>query len=528
MMNYNINDEKKCLKWLENVRETLYQTESRNLMLRTDCLTTIMNQNIEKLHQKYNFGPIPKKFVVKMDKKQHLSFIHKWNGLKLRGMDKLPQTIDEYERKSINWLNGRRATNYGKTLFPFFIHCVKSHFDELGDIIFKNDSDKSFLYSNIGVYTILSILCSVMLNMGKSGKQASFFCRNSLEKKGPFKLLLQKFVPEHPFIDGFPTSHNDASVYFNNKANKYIQRYIKLSNNNNNNNNNNKMNIDSKQNDYDEDIDLNIDKKKRKIKKESIDQPIKKLKLATPINSTSSNIITPMMSSFYSNSSIKSNTPDTATNINIANVNRINRSINNNNNDNSISVITGNGIKLQGISLSQLNTLKQFTKTNTIKNVNTNTNKHKSHNKNKNNNNINWEKKFKDLERKHFDLTVKYNQVIKERDQLRVHCFKNLISGLPASTQQAFMSNKIDMSMLKTNQPQHNIPNKIDIPILHNNQPQHLPNIPQTIHHNISNIPPQNANNINILGPNALNNPVVVGLPNIPMINTFPLMNLPQ
>ena len=37
----------------------------------------------------------------------------------------MPKTLKEYEIRSRNWLNGRRAPNYAKTLFPEMIQYVK-------------------------------------------------------------------------------------------------------------------------------------------------------------------------------------------------------------------------------------------------------------------------------------------------------------------------------------------------------------------------------------------------------------------
>ena len=51
--------------------------------------------------------------------KEHLKFLLDWPGLRVDNSPKAPKTKKEYEKKSKNWLNGRRAPNYGKTLFPF-------------------------------------------------------------------------------------------------------------------------------------------------------------------------------------------------------------------------------------------------------------------------------------------------------------------------------------------------------------------------------------------------------------------------
>ena len=52
--------------------------------------------------------------------KRIVNFIINWNGLKLKGYE-MPKTAKEYQQKSRGWLNGRRAIQYGKYLYPIMI-----------------------------------------------------------------------------------------------------------------------------------------------------------------------------------------------------------------------------------------------------------------------------------------------------------------------------------------------------------------------------------------------------------------------
>lgn len=49
-----------------------------------------------------------------------VGFITNWNGLKLKEYE-MPKTIKKYQQKSRSWLNGRRAMQYGKHLYPIMI-----------------------------------------------------------------------------------------------------------------------------------------------------------------------------------------------------------------------------------------------------------------------------------------------------------------------------------------------------------------------------------------------------------------------
>ena len=55
----------------------------------------------------------------------HVNFVQEWKGLKINQIKCLPQSYLEFEKKAKSWLNGRRAPNYGKTLFPEMINSAE-------------------------------------------------------------------------------------------------------------------------------------------------------------------------------------------------------------------------------------------------------------------------------------------------------------------------------------------------------------------------------------------------------------------
>lgn len=48
----------------------------------------------------------------------YLQFIIKWNGLHVKYVRRQPKKYNEYKTRAVNWLNGRRAPNYDRSLYP--------------------------------------------------------------------------------------------------------------------------------------------------------------------------------------------------------------------------------------------------------------------------------------------------------------------------------------------------------------------------------------------------------------------------
>ena len=145
---------------------------------------------------------------------EHLKFLLDWPGLRVDNSPKAPKTKKEYEKKSKNWLNGRRAPNYGKTLFPFFIHDAERYILATSKILIKNDEEKQKLYYDIVIYKVLAQLCGCSVSLHEQAKKAPFFCKNSVERKGRLKEILQSYASDHEYIQGFPSCFEEAIGYF--------------------------------------------------------------------------------------------------------------------------------------------------------------------------------------------------------------------------------------------------------------------------------------------------------------------------
>ena len=56
--------------------------------------------------------------------KEITQFIVEWKGLKVDPSD-VPNNLQEYKTKSQSWMYGRRATQYGRNLYPIMLE--KAH-----------------------------------------------------------------------------------------------------------------------------------------------------------------------------------------------------------------------------------------------------------------------------------------------------------------------------------------------------------------------------------------------------------------
>lgn len=67
-----------------------------------------------------------REFDYSTDPQVHLQFLQNWTGLNLSQAKNAPTTYKDYKSKSKNWMHGRRAPNYAKTLFPEMINAAES------------------------------------------------------------------------------------------------------------------------------------------------------------------------------------------------------------------------------------------------------------------------------------------------------------------------------------------------------------------------------------------------------------------
>jgi len=248
--------------WYIVVKRELLRTEPQNILARAKCFTDIINESCDVLISELKLPKITKnlKYVSNINPLNHLNFLTTWCGLRIENTDRVPKTRKEYEKKSKNWLNGRRAPNYGKTLFPMFIFESEKYAVKLSKVLIPNNDKKRGLLCDIIVYKVLSKLCGCSVSLHEQAKKAPFFCKNSVERKCKLRSLLQDYAKEHKYVQGFPSCFEEAVGYFNKKLRELIGTYQHVFNNeNNNNNNNNNNNVNNNNDDHKININNNDD-----------------------------------------------------------------------------------------------------------------------------------------------------------------------------------------------------------------------------------------------------------------------------
>ena len=119
------NIRQRALSWTEIVNA---ETTKINSMININLNDYIENSNNTNMKYEYSV-PDPIKY---------LSFLSEWSGIKTRNTSNQPQSYEEFLLKSKNWLNGRRAPNYGNTLFPDMICSSEEYAKTLSLTIFDS------------------------------------------------------------------------------------------------------------------------------------------------------------------------------------------------------------------------------------------------------------------------------------------------------------------------------------------------------------------------------------------------------
>mmetsp|Transcript_25623 Transcript_25623/g.31235 ORF Transcript_25623/g.31235 Transcript_25623/m.31235 type:complete len:368 (+) Transcript_25623:100-1203(+) len=234
------NDSKKCeyntklhsgnknnyIIWYNTVKNDLLKTEPQNILARARCLTEMVNNTIKELQLKLLLPKLDNinKYKCNINPMKHLLFLINWGGLRMENTKGIPTTLKEYERKSKNWLNGRRAPNYGKTLFPWFLNEIDNYANKISLILTDNNKQRDILY-NIIVFKIYAKLCGCSVSLHEQAKKAPFFCKNSVERKCKLRECLQLKAKDHQYVQGFPSCFEEAVGYFNQKSNEFIGKY---------------------------------------------------------------------------------------------------------------------------------------------------------------------------------------------------------------------------------------------------------------------------------------------------------------
>ena len=117
--------------WISQIRAYLIVIEQRNIEIRCEELTEIINHTENTINQQLFGYQIQSQSIKNNDEhkfefllkeseiNKYLSYITKWNGLSKSS--KTPTTYKDYQNKARNWLNGRRSKKYGGTLFSDMI-----------------------------------------------------------------------------------------------------------------------------------------------------------------------------------------------------------------------------------------------------------------------------------------------------------------------------------------------------------------------------------------------------------------------
>eukprot|EP00484_Ammonia_sp_Unknown_P017040 CAMPEP_0197024764 /NCGR_PEP_ID=MMETSP1384-20130603/5257_1 /TAXON_ID=29189 /ORGANISM="Ammonia sp." /LENGTH=619 /DNA_ID=CAMNT_0042453207 /DNA_START=314 /DNA_END=2173 /DNA_ORIENTATION=+ len=168
-------------------------------------------------------------FKLVTDIEAHCKFIENWNGLNTNQMRSLPKSIQEYENRAKNWLNGRRAINYAQNLFPEMILCAEHYAKDVAKKLFTSNMEKQRLYLDILIYAYIAGICSGRVALYDGHHRASLICENSIKKEGNLKRLLQKFF-EGDEVDAytFPKHLQDAIDYFKNKYHEKMNKFQTL------------------------------------------------------------------------------------------------------------------------------------------------------------------------------------------------------------------------------------------------------------------------------------------------------------
>ena len=149
-MNNNNNNKGQFNEWFREIKKDLLISEPQNIAARAQCCQNIINESITHLNMQLGLSQLNPSYQYKcnIDPRVHLKFLIDWPGLRI-GSDsaKAPKTKREYEKKAKNWLNGRRAPNYGKTYVhtPNILHTLHTF------IYAKNRSIYMYIYLNLHV-----------------------------------------------------------------------------------------------------------------------------------------------------------------------------------------------------------------------------------------------------------------------------------------------------------------------------------------------------------------------------------------
>eukprot|EP00485_Elphidium_margaritaceum_P008530 CAMPEP_0202700424 /NCGR_PEP_ID=MMETSP1385-20130828/13592_1 /ASSEMBLY_ACC=CAM_ASM_000861 /TAXON_ID=933848 /ORGANISM="Elphidium margaritaceum" /LENGTH=611 /DNA_ID=CAMNT_0049357599 /DNA_START=285 /DNA_END=2120 /DNA_ORIENTATION=+ len=188
------------------------------------CFQSILNESIAHLNTQLGIAPLSKHeyYKCEINPQRHLKFLIDWPGLRISNS---PQTKREYEKKAKNWLNGRRAPNYAKTLFPWFVEEAEHFCEKTATKLFARNAEQRRVYYQVLIHKVLAQLLGASVSLNEQAKKAPFFCKNSIERKGKLKEILQSYAMDHQYAQGFPSCFEEGVDYFDKKSNRFFAEY---------------------------------------------------------------------------------------------------------------------------------------------------------------------------------------------------------------------------------------------------------------------------------------------------------------
>jgi hypothetical protein len=232
----------------KNIRQrALSWTEIVNL--ETSRINSMLDINLNNYN--YNNDPQNNLYLCNVPNPlKYLTFLSEWNGIKTRNTSSQPSNYLEFEAKAKNWLNGRRAPNYGNTLFPDMIKSSYNYSNSLSLLIFGNvpidklsaqpngDSLQN-LYHKTLLFAYLSKLCSQRIAVHQSWKKTNLLCENSVKNmhSNTAKLLQQYAIHDYTKNDlnSFPGNLQRSAAFFSEQHSQYLSRLMRAYNDRNEN-----------------------------------------------------------------------------------------------------------------------------------------------------------------------------------------------------------------------------------------------------------------------------------------------------
>ena len=149
---------------------------------------------------------------------KYLPFLSEWNGIRTRNASTRPSSYIEFEAKAKNWLNGRRAPNYGNTLFVEMMKSAENYSKKLAKEFFPSSDALSKQYHKCILFAFLSKLCSERIAVHQSWKKTNILCENSVKNmhSKTAKLLQQYAIHDYVGNDlnTFPGNLQRSAAFF--------------------------------------------------------------------------------------------------------------------------------------------------------------------------------------------------------------------------------------------------------------------------------------------------------------------------